>query len=132
MTTTTEFTAKHLRKGETFIGVFSDRQGNPYCAILLPGDNDPAPWEEQLDWAKSIGGDLLTRAELVTCFEQHRDQFQEAAYWSNQPDTDPDYDAYAWFQSFGSGTQNYYRKSFKLRARRVRRVPIQSFILAEG
>lgn len=122
MTTTTEFTAKHLRKGETFIGVFSDHQGNPYCAILLPGDNAGAPWQAQLDWAKSVGGDLPDRVEQAMLLKHLPHLFQKAAYWSNTKHTDS---TYAWCQNFDYGSQDDYRKSSKFRARAVRRVYIQ-------
>ncbi|XHO65284.1 hypothetical protein BCC1697_001695 [Burkholderia gladioli] len=92
--------------------------------ILLPGDSDDASWQAQMDWAKSIGGDLPTRAELVIAYEQHRDQFQDEAYWSNTPDTDPGYSGWAWFQDFDDGYQISYHQRYEFRARAVRRLSI--------
>jgi hypothetical protein len=94
-----------LAEGEIYLCGFVNANGDVEHTILLPGDNDSATWQQQMDWAKSIGGDLPTRAELVIAYEQHRDQFQEAAYWSNTPDTDPDCSGWAWFQYFFSGLQ---------------------------
>lgn len=113
-----------LADGETYIGSIGDRTGNMKHIILLPGDAAPAPWKEQMAWAKSIGGDLPTRAEFVIAYEQHRDQFQQTAYWSNTPDTDPGYSGWAWYQDFGVGYQDSSQQLYRLRARAVRRLSI--------
>lgn len=89
---------------------------------LLPGDNDGASWQEQMDWAKSIGGDLPTRAEQAMLIAHMKDQFKEAAYWSNEKHVSDS--AYAWSQGFVSGNQSYYTTDIKLRARAVRRSEI--------
>ena len=113
-----------LAEGEIYLRGFVNANGDVEHTILLPGDNEAATWQEQMDWAKSIGGDLPTRAELVIAYEQHRDQFKETAYWSNMPDTDPDYSGWAWYQDFTSGYQGYYRQRGRFRARAVRRLSI--------
>ncbi|WP_342704228.1 DUF1566 domain-containing protein [Burkholderia arboris] len=113
-----------LAEGEIYLGGFVDKNGDVTHTILLPGDNGRASWQEQMEWAKSIGGDLPTRAELVIAYEQHRDLFEQAAYWSNQPDTDPGYSGWAWFQYFDVGHQDGSRQNCELRARAVRRLPI--------
>ncbi len=110
--------------GEVYLGSFVDKNGDVTHTILLPGDNDDASWQEQMDWAKSIGGDLPTRAELVIAYEQHRDLFEKAAYWSNTPDDDPDYAGWAWYQLFTSGNQTSTLQDGELRARAVRRLSI--------
>ncbi|WP_186215873.1 DUF1566 domain-containing protein [Burkholderia gladioli] len=113
-----------LAEGEIYLCGFVNANGDVTHTILLPGDNDDASWQAQLDWAKSIGGDLPTRAELVIAYEQHRDQFQAEAYWSNTPDTDPGYSGCAWYQDFDDGYQDDYRQSYEFRARAVRRLSI--------
>ncbi|HEF4838936.1 TPA: DUF1566 domain-containing protein [Burkholderia vietnamiensis] len=110
-----------LAEGEIYLCGIVDAHGDVVHTVLLPGDNARASWQAQMDWAKSIGGDLPTRAELVIACEHHRDQFEQAAYWSNTPDTDPDYSGWAWCQYFGSGGQGLTLQSLKLRARAVRR-----------
>lgn len=110
--------------GEVYLGSFVDKNGDVTHTYLLPGDNDRATWQEQMEWAKSIGGDLPTRAELLMAYEQHRDMFKQAAYWSNQQDTDPGYSGWAWFQGFGTGSQTSGHQDFELRARAVRRLSI--------
>jgi hypothetical protein len=113
-----------LTDGEIYLCGFVDKNGDVTHTILLPGDNDPATWQEQMNWAKSIGGDLPTRAELVIAYEQHRDLFEKAAYWSNTPDDAPDYAGWAWCQGFGHGSQNCDGRYFQFRARAVRRLSI--------
>ncbi|MEB2504603.1 DUF1566 domain-containing protein [Burkholderia sp. BCCIQ04A] len=113
-----------LADGEIYLGGFVYKNGDVTHTILLPGDNGRATWQEQMEWAKSIGGDLPTRAELVIAYEQHRDLFEKAAYWSNTPDDDPDYAGWAWFQDFYDGGQDGSLQGSLLRARAVRRLSI--------
>lgn len=113
-----------LAEGEIYLGGFVDANGDVTHTILLPGDNDGASWQAQMEWAKSIGGDLPTRAELVIAYEKHRDQFKPNAYWSNTPDDDPEYAGWAWFQNFFDGCQDLYHQYDELRARAVRRLSI--------
>ena len=112
-----------LAEGETYIGAIGDAAGNLHHVILLPGDNDNANWQDQMDWAKRIGGDLPTRIEQAMLWANHRDQFKQEAYWSNETlHIEP---GWAWIQYFYDGYQNDYRKGLGLRARAVRRLPIE-------
>jgi hypothetical protein len=113
-----------LAEGEIYIGAIGDKNGDFHHVILLPGDNKRASWADQLEWAKSIGGDLPNRVEQAILFANFRDQFEQEAYWSNTPDTDPGYSGWAWFQDFSYGLQYDYRQGYELRARAVRRLPI--------
>ena len=111
-----------LAEGETYVGCIGDALGNLHHVILLPGDNDDATHEAQLEWAKSIGGDLPTRIEQAMLLANHSDQFKKDWYWSNKiRDTES---SWAWTQSFYDGTQNNYPKYGEFRARAVRRLPI--------
>jgi len=68
---------------------------------------------------------LPSRLELFTAWLNVRDQFQVTWYWtSTQSASDPDY---AWYQHFLNGGQSTYHKHVGMRARAVRRLPIQSF-----
>lgn len=40
-----------LNPGETYIGRIADHTGIGHHIIRLPGDNDDATWQEQMDWA---------------------------------------------------------------------------------
>ncbi|WP_333986156.1 DUF1566 domain-containing protein [Burkholderia orbicola] len=122
--TPTAVSIPQLAEGEIYVGVVANTAGELHHVILLPGDNDDASWQAQLEWAKSIGGDLPTRIEHLFLLTNHRDQFQPDAYWSNEPDTDPGYSGWAWYQGFGDGHQLNYPQYLELRARAVRRLSI--------
>lgn len=111
-----------LAEGERYIGCIGDAAGNLHHVILLPGDNDDATFEAALEWAKSIGGDLPSRIEQAMLWGNHRDQFKEEWYWSNEPHHSES--GWAWGQYFSYGLQNGGHKDDELRARAVRRLPI--------
>ena len=107
---------------EIYVGAIGDAAGNLYHVILLPGDNNDATHEAQLEWAKSIGGDLPTRIEQAMLLANHRDQFKKDWYWSNEIHHTES--GWAWYQDFLYGTQSYDTSDNELRARAVRRLPI--------
>ncbi len=109
-----------LADSEIYVGAIGDKNGDFHHVILLPGDSDAAPWKDQLEWAKSIGGDLPTRVEQALLFANCRDAFERDWYWSNEPSGD----RWAWCQYFGYGDQDTSRQDGQLRARAVRRLPI--------
>ena len=111
-----------LEEGQIYIGVRGDAKGELYHLILLPGDNDDATHAKQLEWAKSIGGDLPDRVEQAMLWANHRDLFKKDLYWSNESHHSDD--GCAWYQSFYYGYQDFIRKSYALRGRAVRRLPI--------
>lgn len=115
-----------LAEGEIYIGCIGDAACNLYHVILLPGDNDDATSEDQMAWAKSIGGDLPNRTELAMLYTNFAAKFEENLYWSNSAGY-----PYAtssrrtWYQSFADGHQDSFPPDMSLRARAVRRVPVQ-------
>ena len=111
-----------LSEGETYIGCIGDALGNLHHVILLPGDNDDDTHEAQIEWAKSIGGDLPSRIEQAMLFANHRDQFKNDWYWSNEINHAEF--GWAWYQYFRRGDQLTYHHSSALRARAVRRVMV--------
>ena len=111
-----------LAEGEIYVGCIGDATGNLHHVILLPGDNDAAAWEAQMEWAKSIGGDLPNRIEQAMLWANHRDQFQKDLYWSNE--THHSESGWAWYQNFDDGNQYDCNRINELRARAVRRLPI--------
>lgn len=105
---------------ETYVGFYSDKEGNRVDFWLLDGDNDDATHEAKIEWAKSIGGDLPNRIEQAMLWANHRDQFKKDWYWSNEINhTESDS---AWGQGFDDGYQNDGYRINDLRARAVRRV----------
>lgn len=114
--------APALKKGEKYIGAILGADGKGHHVVLLPGD-ESGTWADMMASAKKRGGDLPDRVEQALLFRDHRDEFKRDWYWSNtQLADDSDY---AWCQNFGSGDQGFYYVSGALRARAVRRVPIQ-------
>ena len=112
-----------LADGEIYVGCIGDALGNLHHVILLPGDNNADTHEAQLEWAKSIGGDLPTRIEQAMLLANHSDQFKKDWYWSNEiHDTES---GWAWFQDFGYGYQDPSYRYDELRARAVRRLVIE-------
>lgn len=112
-----------LAEGEVYIGAHGDKNGDFYHVVLLPGDHECDTHAAATEWAKSIGGDLPTRVEQAMLWADHRDQFKEDWYWSNE--TYQRNDASAWGQGFGLGIQGFTGKDLNFcRARAVRRSPI--------
>lgn len=111
-----------LAAGETYIGAIVKADGAGHHIVLLPGDNNAASWQAQMEWAKSIGGNLPSRIEQTMLFAYHHDAFKPTWYWSNEQRAA--YSDYAWYQGFYSGSQYYDSTGYELRARAVRRVPI--------
>lgn len=109
-----------LNEGEIYVGAVVNSDGTGHHIILLPGDNDNATWQAQMDWANNIGGDLPDRVESALLFQKFKDQFKECGYWTNEAHAS---DAgYAWYQFFIYGYQINWRKGYYNRARAVRRV----------
>ena len=106
-----------LAEGETYAGVVLGEA--PYHLVLLPGDQDYAPLQVQLDWAKSIGGELPNRRELGLLRVNAPEEFKDDWYWSGEL-YEPDSSS-AWCQYFGDGLQVYNDTYGELRARAVRR-----------
>jgi hypothetical protein len=112
-----------LADGETYIGAIGNAQGERHHVILLAGDSDDASHEEQLEWAKSIGGDLPNRIEQAMLWANHRDLFQKEWYWSNEKHHEDS--GWAWCQGFSYGRQYDSPTTNARRARAVRRLVIE-------
>lgn len=110
-----------LAEGEVYLCGIIDANGTVMHTILLPGDTK-ATWGKALEWAKSVGGDLPTRAEQAIAYAKLRDQFEQTAYWSNEVHADNS--AFVWYQTFDLGGQTITHKNSHLRARAVRRLII--------
>lgn len=110
-----------LNEGEKLAFSITLPDGKTIHTILLPGDVKKN-WNDAMEWAKSIGGDLPDRAEQALFFKYMPEAFEKAWYWSNTQHAS--YSEYAWNQDFSSGIQNYHNKSYEGRARAVRRITI--------
>ena len=111
-------------EGGTFEAVMKGELGAPdYLLILHQEHRDPAPWKEQMAWAKKLDADghrdfrLPTRRELHALIANAKEKFNNNWYWSCEPDGSD----YAWYQSFNNGNQNYNHQDNNNRACAVRR-----------
>jgi hypothetical protein len=111
-----------VKEGETYIGAIIKADGTGNHIILLPGDIVKPSWDESMEWAKSIGGDLPDRAEQALMFSDHKYLFKKDWYWSNTLNVDASY--CAWSQHFRHGYQGNNSWSDQCRSRAVRRLPI--------
>lgn len=112
--------------GGEVMGVMAGQDGKPDYLLIDLGV-EPAndvTWQEALDWAKSVGGELPTRREQSVMFGNRREgQYQPRWYWSCEQCAGDE--RCAWVQNFYDGYQLFTRKVDHLRARAVRRVPFQ-------
>lgn len=111
-----------LAEGETYAGPIGNPAGEDYHLILMPGETN-GNFKAAEDWAKKSGGSLPTRREQFLLFANCKEEFSSNWYWSGETySVDP---AYAWCQCCINGRQYYSHKFNKLRARAVRRVPLE-------
>ena len=117
-------------QGGTFAGArFGQNGGANYFLIVGPEQPEPCDWNSAMAWAKGLSVEqhqdfsLPKRTEQWALFDRVRDLFQKTAYWSGEQHASGS--DYAWGQHFYDGSQYNWRKDGKLRARAVRRVPIQ-------
>lgn len=114
-----------LAAGEIYAGLSRDPDtGAWHHLVLLPATTDKdLKWQEAIDWAKSVGGELPTRDESALLYANVRDQIdQDYWYWTSTPHASEP--SWAWHQTFHHGTQNSLHKGYHTRARAVRRVPV--------
>ena len=110
-----------LNDGELAVGVIISADGlKKEWLILLPGDSDGKAWAAQMEWAKSIGGELPDKLEASLLHSVMKEEFKPEAYWTSEKYVD----SYAWCQGFDDGIQDYSYPNYELRARAVRRSPI--------
>lgn len=111
-----------LQPGERYAGAVLDAEGHVlHHTILLPARPEgPAPWQAQMDWAASIGGDLPSPREQSLLFANCRESLPGTWCWSNE--TCASSASYAWHCYFDNGIQDYDHKSFPGSAVAVRRL----------
>jgi hypothetical protein len=115
--------APALLPGEKWICAVIPPNGAGYHLALLPGTNNGADHDTQLEWSSQQGGDLpdLTEQALLRAYAP--DEFQKCAYWSKQKHATES--GWAWSTDFGRGTQRYNDQNRQLPARAVRRLVFQ-------
>ena len=114
-----------LHAGERYAGIIiNSATGKPtHHLILLPHEpSEPLNWQEAMEWAASLTGQLPSLQEAALLYTNCKPAFNGFWYWTN---TVHESDAsYAWGQHFNDGTQNNLQKGYKDRVRAIRRVPI--------
>ncbi|WP_287497818.1 DUF1566 domain-containing protein [Pandoraea sp. CB10b_02] len=106
-----------LNDGEIYLCGIVDANGDVEHTVIVAINNERSEWQEQMEWAKSLGADLMTRPEQAIAFAKHKDRFEKAGYWSNEDAGD----GFAWFQDFDDGRQTFNHQYYRLRAVAVRR-----------
>ena len=115
-------------QGGKFAGITTDKQGNVYALISL--DDKPSTalnWQDAMAWAKGLGNGatLPNCVESAMLFANLQGEFYKDWCWTCES-----FDSYwAWYQYFSYGLQHGNRKYDELRARAVRRLPIQSLVI---
>ena len=116
--------------GGTFAGIARGRDGQlDYFLIVADAAREGVTWEKAKDWAKNLleaglaDWFLPTRAEQALLFANVPELFAKEWYWSGAQYAGAE--QCAWYQDFYGGLQFYDRKVGELRARAVRRQPIE-------
>lgn len=116
-----EWLMQNCREGEEYSGLILGKNGEPdYHLFLRPYSASNVTFEQAQEFAKKVGGDLPTRRELSLLIANAKEHFQPDEYWSGEHHAADA--AYAWYQSFGYGTQVCGGIGCRCRARAVRRV----------
>lgn len=115
-----------LADGEVYAGLSRDPDtGAWHHLVLLPAITDKdLTWQEAIEWAKSVGGDLPTRNESALLYANVRDQIDQD-YWHWTATEVASVPSWAWSQTFHGGTQYDDLKGNHYSARAVRRVPFK-------
>ena len=107
-----------LKEGEKLAFSITLPDGKTIHTILLPGD-EKKNWNDAVEWAKSLGGDLPDRAEQALFFKYMPEEFKKEWCWSNTQHASDS--KFAWTQDFYDGSQGDDNKSYEFRSRAVRR-----------
>lgn len=114
-----------LADGEHYAGLTRDHAtGAWHHLVLLPATTDKnLTWQEAIDWAKSVGGELPSRFESALLYTNLRDKVDlDNWHWTATPVAGDE--RYAWMQHFYYGCQDDGHKGYDVRAVAVRRVPV--------
>jgi hypothetical protein len=111
-----------LLPGELYAGIMLGDDGKPsHHLVLMPDRAESVTWDQAVEFAKRVGGELPSRREQSLLFANLKDQFEAAWYWSGeQHESDG---SFAWYQYFIDGNQYSNHKSYEGRAVAVRRFP---------
>lgn len=109
--------------GGIFVGIITQPDGTHCAVTLLPHRATGLNWEAATQWAASLNAQLPTRPMAALIFANTQDRPKSGWHWtSDELEEDA---SYAWFCTFGRGTQSYYLKSPEADAVAVRLLPIE-------
>ena len=119
-----EWLRNNLKQGETYAGIVLGQNGEKDYHLVVTGPEVlDITWKKAVAWAKKQGGELPNRRELRLLWVNAAEEFVKDWYWSGEQRAA--YSVYAWCQSFLNGGQSILNTSNRLRARAVRRIPIE-------
>ena len=98
-----QITLPDLADGERNAGLILKEDGTPdYWLIKLPDKHVRANKADAVKLAADHGGKLPDKREGRLLMANLKEEFEPAAYWLEEDDSEP---GWAWFQGFGYGTQ---------------------------
>ncbi len=122
--------ARWAGHGGIYAGTIRGSDARPDCHLIVHEDEATAvTWHSAKDWAGSLTSDphadfaLPTRCEQAVLFGNVPELFAKEWYWSDAPFAGDE--QCAWSQNFYNGYQSLTHETRKLRARAVRREPIE-------
>jgi len=111
-----------LDPGEHYAGTILDEAGQVvhHLVLMTQRPDTKLKWQEAMDWAASVGGELPSRQEQALLYANCKPHLKPEWHWSSE--TYADDASYAWICGFHDGSQGYSRKSYESAAVAVRRV----------
>ncbi len=111
-----------LHPGEHYAGMVLHPDGHLMHHLVLMAANPgkKLEWQEAMEWAKRIGGELPTRQEQALLYANCKPHLKPEWHWSSE--THADDASYAWSCYFGNGYQGHDHKSYDGCAVAVRRI----------
>lgn len=117
------FQVPQLGAGESYAGILLDQAGKPVAHLVeIARRTQEGTWQEQLDWAKSVGGELPNKQEGALLYANRSHAYEKRWHWLREEYAGNA--VYAWVQTFGDGGQDGDHKGGRYLACAVRRVAI--------
>ncbi len=103
----------------TFAGITTTRSGEHMAVMVLPGRIN-SDWQSAATWARSMGGELPSRAVAAMVYANMNSSFERKCHWTGE-----EYDAtYACVCGFDNGNQMSILKKDLCLAFAVRLIPL--------